>query len=230
MPPPSGGGYHARLMPPAGVVVKLQLCRPLPGAVTRNGRRRPAGNPGLQLCRPLPGAVTGVAVVIGQSSCWASIVPPPSGGGYESLLASGHLAESGFNCAAPFRGRLPDSTPSNPAGTLGLQLCRPLPGAVTADLLDGMDIARAASIVPPPSGGGYQTGRALMPAGHALQLCRPLPGAVTDRGDAAAGAPYPLQLCRPLPGAVTWPTPCELRSSCSFNCASPFRGRLRRKP
>ena len=36
----------------------------------------------------------------------ASIVPPPSGGGYEFIAGSLCRSRPGFNCAAPFRGRL----------------------------------------------------------------------------------------------------------------------------
>ena len=60
-----------------------------------------------------------------------------------------------FNCAAPFRGRLRRGRLGLAAAHL-LQLCRPLPGAVTEKLGCAGAKAEYASIVPPPSGGGYR--------------------------------------------------------------------------
>ena len=111
---------------------------------------------GLQLCRPLPGAVT-------------TPMTTPAGRAYPS-----------FNCAAPFRGRLPAPPGVAAMSLFQLQLCRHLPGAVTVDTSGSLNTQQLASIVPPPSGGGYG-----------------LPAA-----------------------AVRW-------RDRSFNCAAPFRGRLR---
>ena len=133
-----------------------------------------------------------------------------------------------FNCAAPFRGRLrcyPAAGASDPAV---LQLCRPLPGAVTIPAVPAAAFDGLASIVPPPSGGGYCRGRSLHITGSMASIVPPPSGGgYSDKpparrhGGAASIVPPPsgggyraapitraslnsLQLCRPLPGAVTY--------------------------
>ena len=183
----------------------LQLCRPLPGAVTWNAvdefaQRRAV----LQLCRPLPGAVT------------LAVAP----------IAGGSVA--GFNCAAPFRGRLLHQRIQYHLSAGGLQLCRPLPGAVTTvgDRVTlrcaALQLCRApvawpacrcgrgnpalcgASIVPPPSGGGYMAGELAHRILTSASIVPP-----------PSGGGYPAGTIR---GRASLPR---------FNCAAPFRGRLR---
>ena len=60
-----------------------------------------------------------------------SIVPPPEGGGYAVNCLPQAETRTGFNCAAPFRGRLLDTICASLSRAITLQLCRPLPGAVT---------------------------------------------------------------------------------------------------
>ena len=84
----------------------------------------------LQLCRPLSGAVS-------SQSPGRQLLPP-----------------KGFNCAAPFRGRLVVVSPHQPVGMAALQLCRPLSGAVSNACRHSLPAIVAASIVPPPFGGG----------------------------------------------------------------------------
>ena len=87
-------------------MAKLQLCRPLSGAVMGRTAFRFCVPPMLQLCRPLSGAVIRVGFELAGSGADASIVPPPFGSGYPVTPA--HYPQSGprFNCAAPFRERL----------------------------------------------------------------------------------------------------------------------------
>ena len=156
----------------------LQLCRPLSGAVTIEKIAGAALLTELQLCRPLSGAVT------------APRSPYP------------HTAHR-FNCAAPFRERLPFGNRLCFIPAFGLQLCRPLSGAVTGH--------------PDTHPLGY----------HPLQLCRPLSGAVTAMPPVWNTALPVLQLCRPLSGAVTLLN--QLGATIplvGFNCAAPFRERL----
>ena len=66
-----------------------------------------------------------------DGTVYASIVPPPFGGGYCHHALAGRPPDAGFNCAAPFRGRLLAKRIKKLAGVIRLQLCRPLSGAVT---------------------------------------------------------------------------------------------------
>ena len=86
VPPPFGSGYDDTLPARYHRHARLQLCRPLSGAVMASmpPRQLPARR-GLQLCRPLSGAV----IILGKVECrmqaHASIVPPPFGSGYRSV-------------------------------------------------------------------------------------------------------------------------------------------------
>ena len=258
------------------MIVGLQLCRPLPGAVTLVHRGDNVGALLLQLCRPLPGAVTSHWRVWASGGTGSFNCAAPFRGRLLGGIHSGADAYRRFNCAAPFRGRLPrrprpavssgrcfncaapfrGRLPSKRWGGVarhnGLQLCRPLPGAVTCPFPCVIAAPDEASIVPPPSGGGYPLYRdiprypqialqlcrplpgavttkvaAFLTAAPVLQLCRPLPGAVTGRAVEQGVNQVKLQLCRPLPGAVTRGQRRRRSSRRCFNCAAPFRGRLR---
>ena len=163
-------------------------------------------------------------------------MPPPFGSGYPAVVGVSAWAAVSFNCAAPFRerlraGRVPQRpVPARfncaapfrerlPGGVLtgiftssgALQLCRPLSGAVTRQLLrvrwpraslqlcrplsgavtskcgGGAGVGGSASIVPPPFGSGYRDLALLSRLqSQPLQLCRPLSGAVTALGLAFA--------------------------------------------
>ena len=230
VPPPSGGGYVNRA---------ARLASPL----------------SLQLCRPLPGAVTAVAAAGWGEGLASSIVPPPSGGGYRQGQSQGRGGRRQvFNCAAPFRGRLlrqgrpivaqqyPSSIVPPPSGggyvSVGgqtvtcyqlLQLCRPLPGAVTIHHQQVAPVDAYSSIVPPPSGGGYGRRHCWRRSAAPCSSIVPPPsgGGYTDPDLAALAKLTVLQLCRPLPGAVTPEIPGRMgRHPAVFNCAAPFRGRL----
>ena len=180
-------------------------------------------------------------------------MPPPFGSGYLVIFSGGSVPQRRFNCAAPFRERLSaisirtvggghiasivpppfGSGYAAPAGRTvrgydGLQLCRPLSGAVMRRGIGG--------------GGGN---------GGGLQLCRPLSGAVISIPAVIAAVTVALQLCRPLSGAVMSYDRLETTAAdfasivpppfgsgylngdasnrmrgCRFNCAAPFRERL----
>ena len=223
MPPPSGGGYDLRRrLPDAGVPV-LQLCRPLPGAVTTRARNGWLAHYPLQLCRPLPGAVTSAGLMAtaaiselqlcrplpgavtwkcsinraksGGFNCAApfrgrlragdaangafldvaSIVPPPSGGGYLQLLCQPCHSAKSFNCAAPFRGRLRRCGGPGFARLTGFNCAAPFRGRLLA--LRPLDpVLRPASIVPPPSGGGYKGNIIIRPDGKLASIVPPPSG------------------------------------------------------
>ena len=136
----------------------------------------------LQLCRPLSGAVS-----------WRATEPD----------GTGHV---GFNCAAPFRGRVvgPPVAPTSPPLRCWLQLCRPLSGAVRR--------CRA-----------WQ-----FPAAYPRFNCAaPFRGRLDPRRQARIPGASELQLCRPLSGAVSRVSGLAYTTPLScFNCAAPFRGRL----
>ncbi len=254
VPPPFGSGYWncVGARPPRRV---LQLCRPLSGAVTLPAHRRSTPPPArfncaapfrerlrwnhaiagslptmLQLCRPLSGAVTAGHHSGVVPDPQASIVPPPFGSGYAGQRWAGEWALPASIVPPPFGSGYPHSE-----GGVGGSRFR-------------------ASIVPPPFGSGYQLSHDVGNDFHStLQLCRPLSGAVTRGGQSGDRGQYMLQLCRPLSGAVTcrtasgkaaakphlqlcrplsgavtaWSRCWCTRARFSFNCAAPFRERLR---
>ena len=87
----------------------------------------------LQLCRPLSGAVTGPAGRRTLVPKYASIVPPPFGGGYEHSIPPSGDPQVLLQLCRPLSGAV---TSKGEAATqqqmLMLQLCRPLSGAVTS--------------------------------------------------------------------------------------------------
>ena len=132
-----------------------------------------------------------------------------------------------FNCAAPFRERLSASMPDCYLWRDGLQLCRPLSGAVISFIvtirLSGPAGFNCAAPFRERLCLALLLGRRPVVG---LQLCRPLSGAVISN---AHCQPYPhpvLQLCRPLSGAVIRGIPGVRHRVNSFNCAAPFRERL----
>ena len=110
----------------------LQLCRPLSGAVSRAAAAIAGITPGLQLCRPLSGAVrmmqpSNPALASRRFNCAAPFRERLGGPTCAAWCSRG----AGFNCAAPFRERLGLLKPQGGGGRAGLQLCRPLSGAVS---------------------------------------------------------------------------------------------------
>ena len=64
-------------------------------------------------------------------------MPPPFGSGYSPNVLFGYQRRNGFNCAAPFRERLRVGRVADPGKEDGLQLCRPLSGAVNSPAAAG---------------------------------------------------------------------------------------------
>ena len=133
----------------------------------------------------------------------------------------------GFNCAAPFRGRLPAGAAAASIPTSRFNCAAPFRVRLLPVYHRNINHPVAASIVPPPSGGGYGKGEL---------KCRPSAPASIVPPPSGGGYPAParratmtrqLQLCRPLPGAVTGADRDLLTAKgWRFNCAAPFRGRL----
>ena len=205
----------------------LQLCRPLPGAVTVIIAMPLPDDINLQLCRPLPGAVTPQPRRGCSPDACPSIVPPPSGGGYAIPVSIARSLADTFNCAAPFRGRLrPDPGLQRLQGNRAFNCAAPFRGRLHAQRIRWRNAIRP-SIVPPPSGGGYLEEIVVLDARIIPSIVPPPSGGGYSRYHARSllMAGY-LQLCRPLPGAVTQAVFRFDAIETAFNCAAPFRGRL----
>ena len=178
----------------------LQSCRPLSGAVI--GGMRTSATPAtiaLQSCRPLSGAVirqdAGDQAVHPQ----ASIVPPPFGSGYPSIIIRVSRSLTGFNRAAPFRERL------------------------YRHMVDQDRTLRAASIVPPPFGSGYcyYAGSGRRQCGAASIVPPPFGSGYLQAAYRLSGDAYTLQSCRPLSGAVIITGMCCKAVSCIASIVPP---------
>ena len=153
--PLSGAVIVVAICGPPAIDIELQLCRPLSGAVISTPGRYQGRRKAASIVPPPFGSGYDHPIYACEPPTWASIVPPPFGSGYDSRVAAAGSSGPGFNCAAPFRERLyripgcgiggrdaasivpppfgsgyADSrTPASPLRR-GLQLCRPLSGAV----------------------------------------------------------------------------------------------------
>ena len=181
----------------------LQLCRPLPGAVTVRGGLAAYHRQMLQLCRPLPGAVTLLVKPVQRFQVSLSIVPPPSGGGYALLY--GYMAMR----------------------QLALQLCRPLPGGGYICAGRVIPAAWNPSIVPPPSGLVQLLGKVRFGGGGIPSIVPPPSGRLLAGVALARLITTPFNCAAPFRGRLRAARGYSGWTGRSFNCAAPFRGRLR---
>ena len=169
----SSGGQFRR-------VKRLQLCRPLSGAVSSCGHFRSPAAGCFNCAAPFRGRLGelpgGVADRFPCFNCAA-----PFRGRLVRRRHPVHPGTARFNCAAPFRGRLGVCGGTKPGRCRQLQLCRPLSGAVRPNIAGPHHRGPVAGFncAAPFRGRLAPTTPAKSRRWCGLQLCRPLSGAVS---------------------------------------------------
>ena len=187
----------------------------------------PPGRTRLQLCRPLSGAVRCSALHGGRAEGSFNCAAPFRGRLAGHSPAATRCLSASFNCAAPFRGRLVTRCLARQSTGAVLQLCRPLSGAVSAIAVYRNRIPMCFNCAA-PFRGRLGAGPGEVPAVEGSFNCAaPFRGRLGRSPVVPGRAVGALQLCRPYIGRYE----VRLRrvpgaQSERFNCAAPFRGRL----
>ena len=230
---------------------RLQLCRPLSGAVIANSDVViDIEDIGFNCAAPFRERLSCAGEPL---RCWHSSFncAAPFRERLSRVRGNPCAWHSSFNCAAPFRERLFRYLRGRLRRGSVLQLCRPLSGAVIPQWPPAPALA---SIVPPPFGSGYDPCAAIkLHGGHTASIVPPPFGsgyspepAESDIRCWASIVPPPfgsgyhllvwhktsstgLQLCRPLSGAVIRKRPDSALFCHTLQLCRPLSGAVIRK-